>query len=252
MNNTFSWADLSTFDIHAAKSFYKQCLGWRYENLYDGYLSCSASGHPTAGLFTMPEFFQSINMPSFWMSYVQVSDLTHIVATAESLGAKVEIKSQAAPGGGNIALIRDPAGAGFTCYEGEALQGRDASASSGRLIWNELHVSNIESVEKFYTELFEWNIESTNIKDRYQIFSSSGSKPIAGIQVTSNELKGDKEYWGVYFAVDDLTNACKKIEENSGQLAAEQPLGTCPAVLAYDSQGAAFYIVDGATFLSRN
>ena len=246
MTSTFIWADLSTFDIQAAKQFYSQSFGWNHQELGESYVLCSTDKHPAAGLYTMPEKFQRIGMPSFWMSYIHVQDIQQIVRAAEEHGAKVEIKPQAAPGGGQIALIRDPAGAGFTCYEGDNLGGRDSAGNFGRMVWNELHVSDLSRVESFYTHVFGWAVRATNDADRYEIYaSSSAPKPIAGIQVTSNEIKGDKEYWGVYFSVSNLSTASKLIEQSGGKIVAEQPLGSLPAVLAYDPQGAAFYVVEG-------
>jgi len=245
MTNTFIWTDLSTFDIKAARSFYSQCFGWKYQDMDDDYLSCEADNHSVAGLYTMPEMFQNIGMPSFWMSYIRVQNIHQTVQAAEKHCAKIEIKPQAAPGGGVIALIRDPAGAGFTCYEGDGLGGREDTGKPGRMVWNELHISDLKAVETFYTSVFGWHIKAAHHTDRYEIFDSGNTAdPIAGIQVTSNELKGDKEYWGVYFSVGDLSTASKCIEENGGEIVAEQPLGDRPALLAYDSQGAAFYIVE--------
>lgn len=253
MINTFVWADLSALDPAAAREFYTGCFGWQYQELSDGYFSCSVAGHPTAGLFAMPEFFQNIGMPSFWMSYIHVDDLGKVVNDAEKLGAKVEIKSQAAPGGGTIALIRDPSGAGFTCYEGSDPGGRTGSGAIGSQVWNELHVSTIDLVEPFYSELFGWRIEATDSAGRYEIFAETGSsEAIAGIQVTSNELKGDKEYWGVYFAVDNLAEVSSRIKNHGGEVVARQPLGPRPALLAYDSQGAAFYVTEGVAESIKN
>ena len=193
----------------------------------------------------MPSNFQRIGMPSFWMSYIHVQDIHQTVRAAEERGAKIEIKPQTAPGGGQIALIRDPAGAGVTCFEGDDLGGRGGTGSFGRMVWNELHISDLSRVESFYTHVFGWTIKATNDTGRYKIYaSSSESVPIAGIQVTSNEIKGDKEYWGVYFSVDNLANASKCIEQNGGQIVAEQPLEGLPALLAFDPQGAAFYVVE--------
>ena len=243
MNNTFIWADLSTFDIDAAKQFYQQCFDWRYQGLDEDYLICNAEQLPSAGLFVMPEKFQNIGMPSFWMSYIKVEDLDSKVVAAEKYGARIEVKPQAAPAGGRIALIRDPAGAGFTCYEGGVFGSEENANTSGRMVWNELHISNLEMVKSFYSNVFGWRIEATSHKDRYEIFSSSeNSDAIAGIQITSNDIKGDKEYWGVYFSVNDLAKASKCINANGGEIVAMQPLGSRPAQLAYDPQGAAFYI----------
>jgi len=246
MKNPFIWSDLPTFDIEATKAFYNQCFSWQYQQLDSDYILCQANMEASSGLYTMPEKFQSIGMPSFWMSYIQVQDIQQTVRAAQEQGAKVEIQPQAAPGGGLIALIRDPSGAGFTCYEGDDLGGRGKTGSLGRMVWNELHISDLAKVESFYSNVFGWVVKSSGDSDRYLIYASPRDvEAIAGIQVTSNSLKGDKEYWGVYFSVDSLSTASKSIEKNGGKIVAEQPLGSQCALLAYDPQVAAFYIVEG-------
>ncbi len=206
---------------------------------------CQSNEHSAAGLYTMPENFQTMGMPSFWMPYIQVDSIANVVHDAARHGATIEIESQSAPGGGVIVLIRDPAGAGFTCYEGGGLSSRYVGANPYCVVWNELHVSDLAKVQSFYTHVFGWQIKETNDIDRYEIFASSEStNPIAGIQVSSNEFKGSKEYWGVYFSVSNLYNAAKKIEQNHGEILVEQAVGKNPALLANDSQGAAFYIME--------
>ena len=242
MNNHFIWVDLSTFDISVAKEFYRQCFHWKYQEMNEGYELC-LTNQSAAGLYTMTEKFQDMNMPSFWMSYIHVQDIEQIVREAESQGAKVEVRPQSGPGGGRIALIRDPSGAGFTCYEGEPIDSKQSGL--GNMVWNELHVSALDQVKSFYEKVFGWSIKATAVADRYEIFASPENlKPIAGIQVASNEVKGDKEYWGVYFSVNNLEHAAKSIERAGGEIVTEQPLGEHLSILALDSQGAAFYIVE--------
>ncbi|PSW13404.1 hypothetical protein C9J01_11245 [Photobacterium rosenbergii] len=255
MTNTFTWCDLSTFDFEEAKHFYTECLGWDYQDMGEGYALCEGKGEATAGLYTMPENFQRMGMPSFWMSYIQVGDIYKTVELAKQHGAKVEVEPQLAAGGGMIALIRDPSGAGFTCYDGSDLGVSQAgklsqSVQHGQRIWHELHISDLSKVEAFYQHVFDWEIRATNEVGRYNVIVSG--EPIAGIQVTSNDIKGDKEYWGVYFAVDDLDAELKHIEQSGGQVVAEQPLGERRAVLAYDSQGAAFYLVEQGAVANKN
>ena len=249
MTNTFIWADLSTFDVAAAQSFYRHCFSWEFTDSGDDYWIAQIDSQATAALFTMPEMFQRIQMPSFWMSYIMVQNLDGIVERAEALGAKIEVAPQEAPdGSGRIALIRDPAGAGFTCYEGPDLGGRDSALRNGRLVWNELHVSDLGRVREFYETVFDWLIVPAVGSERYEIFTKNNRHDaIAGIQVTSNALKGDKEYWGVYFAVANLDQSAAQILEAGGQIVAEQDAGSFPALLAYDQQGAAFYIIDVST-----
>lgn len=242
MDNGFVWVDLSTFEIGAARDFYAQLFGWRFQDLGEGYLSCEVDDKATAGLYTMPEKFQQIGMPSFWMSYIKVKNIQQTVELAEKNGAKVEIRPMSSPGGGQVALIRDPSGTGFTCYEGDELEVSNSQAFHGARVWNELHVSDLASVKGFYTEVFGWQIEPAGVKDRYQVLFNGTL--IAGIQVTSNDIKGDKEYWGVYFQVESFSKARAVIEESGGEIVTEQPLGGERSLLAYDNQGAAFYLVE--------
>jgi len=136
----------------------------------------------------MPEKFQKIKLPSFWMSYISVPNINDVVKIAEELGGKIEVRPEEAPGGGLIALIRDPAGAGFTCYQGESL---GTSSDSDVGMWHELHVSDISTVDQFYSSVFGWDIRAVPNSDRHEIYANQQDKnPIASIRETSNEIKG--------------------------------------------------------------
>jgi len=254
MKNNFIWADLSTFDLQDARQFYTDCFGWKYQDIGDGYLVCETEGTPAAGLYTMPEKFQRIGMPSFWMSYIHVGHIDQIVDKAKKGGAKIELGPQPAPGGGLVALIRDPAGAGFTCYEGEQPGGQNRE-NLNAMVWNELHVSSIELVEPFYREVFGWVITQSDEADRYEIRLPSREilkEPFAGIRVTDNAIKGDKEYWGVYFSVADIQTMEDKIDRAGGEVVAKQSLNGRNTVLSYDSQGAAFYLMEEKSTAKTN
>lgn len=242
--HSFIWADLSTFDLGTAKKFYRNCFGWQFQDIGDRYLICQKNQEMVAGLYPMPEKFQRINMPSFWMSYIQVdkNEIAAIAQLATKLGGKVEVQPESTPAGGLVTLIRDPAGAGFTCYAGDDFGNGEISQGSGKRIWHELHISDLNLVKNFYSQLFNWDIRSTEIGDRHEIYSDG--QLVAGIKVSSNDVKGDKEYWGVYFSVDNFESAYQAIEKSGGQIVMEDQVGDRPALLAYDSQGAAFYIIE--------
>jgi len=77
VNGRFAWVDLSTFDVSAARTFYSAVFEWTFRGSESDYGICVAGHTAAAGLYEMPDRFQAINMPSFWMSYVQVDDLEH-------------------------------------------------------------------------------------------------------------------------------------------------------------------------------
>lgn len=158
--NHFIWTDLSTFDVATAQADYAALFGWRYDQTFDQSISDSyhmamQGDAPAAGLFQMPEFFQKIKMPSFWMSYVHVENLEDTLAQARQFdGAIVEIEPTAFDGESRIALLRDPAGAGFTLYEGPEMGG---AADVCDRIW---HGGDVTQVRAFYETLFGWVVQA--------------------------------------------------------------------------------------------
>lgn len=243
-NSNFAWADLSTFDLENIKKFYSKLFGWQYQS-EQGYNIGLANNKESSGICTMPEKFKKINMPSFWMSYVQVSDIESIVKKSEKNGGKVEVYPEDFGGFGKVALIRDPSGAGFTVYQGKDLKGKDVLGNHGRMTWNELYVSDLNLVQPFYENVFGWKIKKEkNTLARYKILNQK-HEHIATIQVLSNEIKGDKEFWGVYFSVDNLDDAEKIIKENSGKIISKEVSSFGKYLIAEDPCGAFFYLLEG-------
>ncbi|MCB9749633.1 MAG: VOC family protein [Myxococcales bacterium] len=242
-SGVLTWVDLATFDVAAARRFYARVFGWTYSLDHAGYVQCAARGCPSAALYTMPAFFERINMPSFWMSYVAVAELDWVVETARTLGGRVELEERGAFG--KIALIRDPSGAGFTCHEGQWMQSPRDPTRHGRWAWSELLVSELAAVRSFYAELFGWRVTALG-GERHAILDGRG-ETIATIQVASTDVKGGADFWAVYFAVDDRAAAARAVEDAGGQLLGEHVNAEGVHLLARDDQGAAFFLSETTT-----
>ena len=249
MDTNFVWTDLSTFDTGKATSFYQRVLGWSFEQEGDGYYNAHLGSAPCAGLYEMPAFFQKIRMPSFWMTYIAVEDIKAVATKAQELGGKLEIKEDNAKG--KVALIRDPAGAGFTCYQGDALAAGHHPEIAGHWCYSELFVSDLALVQDFYAGLFGWTFQPQP-DDRYLIHNATGEN-IGAVQVASEEVKGKKEFWAVYFAVPDVDAALTLVKAAGGQIEGTYPHALGTQGLAYDDQGAAFFLLqnDNVTPTSR-
>ena len=242
MHGNFTWVDLSTFNVEEAKTFYLSVFEWNFTDGDSSYVNCSKNSAPCAGLYEMPEFFQKINMPSFWMTYISVSDIDSIVSKAKEFGGKVELEETNALG--RIALIRDPAGAGFTCYEGASKAIDHQNSKDGQWCWSELFISDISRVNKFYTGLFGWIFElDSDSTDRYSILKEGGER-IGSVQVASNEIRGDKEFWGVFFKVKKAKKALAEIHKLGGSKVYKYSNTEGAHYLVNDSQGAAFFLTE--------
>ena len=240
----FVWADLSTYNLSTAKKFYSEVFGWNWHNLKnyiknnsdDNYLLALASdNNPAAGLFLMPEKFAQIRMPSFWMSYLAVADIEKTVILAKQSGAIIEVSPETF-GVGKIALIRDPAGAGFTVCEG--IDFDTEKKSFGKMIWNELFISDLNLVSSFYKNTFDWHFEL--VADGQYWILNKKNECIASAQVASDEVRGKKQYWAVHFSVSSLAKTKTIIEKSGGKVWDEHRQGN---MFASDSENA-FFIVN--------
>ncbi len=111
-HGVFSWNELMTTDVSAAKQFYREALGWDLQDLNNpgmAYTIARKGTREVAGIMAMPKDSQS--MAPSWGSYVTVDDVDARVARVKSLGGKLCVPPQDIPNVGRFAVIADPQGA---------------------------------------------------------------------------------------------------------------------------------------------
>lgn len=209
----FIFADLSTYDVSKSQKFYKNILNWDYATEDHKYFLAYAGKNQAVGIYETPKKFQEMNMPHFWMTYIQVNNRDETVEKAKKMGAIIEAVEDLPFG--KIALIRDPLGAGFTVYEGNQLNTRTENIS-GTLVWNELWVSNTEAVTEFYQTLFDWEYHIDEKLQRIDILLDG--KKIGAIQQMPEEQRGKWQYWNSFFATENKKQALEKVKNNGGEI----------------------------------
>lgn len=111
-NGAFSWCELMTTDVDAAKAFYTKLFGWDTEDMsMPGmtYTVVKAGGKGIGGIMSIPQEAQG--MPPKWGTYVTVDDVDETARTAEQLGAKLCMPPRDIPDVGRFCVIQDPQGA---------------------------------------------------------------------------------------------------------------------------------------------
>lgn len=230
----FIWADLSTYNTKKSCQFYQAVFGWEILDVNNYFLAQKGNSSIT-GIFETPDFLKKINMPHFWMSYFQVESTEKTVEIAKRLHAKVEIDTTEF-NNGNIALIRDPQGAGFTIYDGKDLYLCKPSAH-GSLIKTELHISNIESVIPFYCALFNWDMTLID-HDIYKVKAPNYESKVL-LKQLDNSVKGNYEYWVTTIEVSNLDQCTQHIIDNKGSLILKENNRNLMA----DNSGEAFFYI---------
>ena len=108
----FSWCELLTKDVSAAKAFYTKLFGWNTEDMsMPGmtYTVVKAGNEVIGGIMSIPEEAQG--MPPMWGAYVTVDDVDLTAKTAQELGAKLLVPPTDIPNVGRFCVIQDPQGA---------------------------------------------------------------------------------------------------------------------------------------------
>jgi hypothetical protein len=108
----FSWCELITSDVTAAKNFYGQLFGWTTEDMNMpgmSYSVVSNAGQAIGGIMATPP--EAAGVPPMWGAYVTVEDIDATAALAEQLGARLLVPPRDIPEVGRFCVIQDPQGA---------------------------------------------------------------------------------------------------------------------------------------------
>lgn len=111
-HGAFSWNELMTSDVDAAKAFYTALFGWELQDEQAQgmvYTLIKTADQKIGGLMAIPAEAHDA-MPA-WGAYVTVDDVDKQVERATQLGASLVVAPRDIAGVGRFAVIRDPQGA---------------------------------------------------------------------------------------------------------------------------------------------
>jgi predicted enzyme related to lactoylglutathione lyase len=254
---TFSWADLSTTDPYAAKQFYGQIFGWTLEDMPAGdaatYTMAQLDGRYVAALSQMREDQRAQSIPPYWQSYVTVYDLDERAERVESLGGRLLAPPFDVLTSGRMAVAQDPTGATFALWEPRDHQGAGLVNEPGSLSWNELLTNDTEAARRFYTELFGWTAEDSDMGSMIYTQFNNDDRAAGGMMKIAPEWGEVPPNWMVYFAVDDCDATVDNIQGLGGRVMA--PPTDIPQVGRFaavaDPQGANFSIIALSSDISQ-
>ena len=110
-HGAFSWNELMTTDVAAARAFYGELLGWEMRDEptpNEPYTLLKAGNRDVGGMMAADDTQGAL--PA-WMAYVTVDDVDKQVTRAEQLGGKLISPPRDIPDVGRFAVISDPQGA---------------------------------------------------------------------------------------------------------------------------------------------
>lgn len=215
----FVWYELVTPDKDASKAFYADLLGWEWqdEDMGDmGVYPMARTGEAFhCGLISPRE-----GMPPHWMAYVTVADVDRACDQATELGGRVMLAGTDIPKVGRFAVLQDPGGAVILPFQGNNPPQPEtpSPAPAGFFCWNELLTGDPAANEDFYTEIFGWTSESSEMPEMgaYWVFRR-GDRMECGMMPMPAHA-GAPPHWLPYVSVSDVQAAAERVTELGGKV----------------------------------
>ena len=207
--STPCWVDLSSPDVDAARAFYPALFGWQAEDQFDDegnriYTLFSLGGHLVAGLGGMPP--GTDGMPGMWNSYIAVADCAATVAKVEAAGGTVMMPPMQVMTAGEMAVCADPTGAVFSLWKAGEHRGAGICNEPNTYAWNELLDRDLATAKAFYSQVFGWDYEVSDMGEmgQYTVIAGGENGGLGGMMDMPDAVPAEvPNHWMVYFTVAD-------------------------------------------------
>jgi hypothetical protein len=206
-NGTFCWIEVQTTDLAGARKFYEGLFGWKTSEMPGGMPYAIANNAGTelqvAGMTLLPDEAKKMGAPPSWLNYVAVEDADACAKTIEQAGGKV-LMGPMSTGPGKMVVAQDPTGGVFAVWQQLQSMGTFQYGEPGSLGWNELLTNDVDRAGKFYSTVFGWKAETSNMNPdiQYTIFKV-GDRMVGGMMAITKEMMNIPPSWWTYVSVDD-------------------------------------------------
>jgi predicted enzyme related to lactoylglutathione lyase len=247
----FCWFELGTSDQNAAKEFYCELFGWRFDDtplppeMGGVYTTLTKDGKKVGAMYQLGP--HSGDAPPNWMLYVAVDSADETAAKVAELGGEALCPPFDVMEHGRMVMFKDPTGAVLSVWQAKEHPGAELVDAPGSACWGELATTDLKKAGDFYSSLFGWSLKESSDGMPYTEFGNQG-KAIGGMMpLSSMQNDGMPPSWSVYFAVENCDAAAEKARGLGASLCV--PPSDIPNVgrfaVIQDPQGAFFSIFEG-------
>ena len=213
----FVWRDLMTRDVAAAKQFYGELFGWRFENARRGdrpYVIARSANVPIAGIVDITGMADAGPQ---WLSYLSVADVDKSVAFVRAERGKVLVEPRDLPIA-RVAVITDPEGAPLGLARLRRSAPDPVQPSQHQFFWQEYLARNTEQSLAFYKVLagYESVLQESKLDVDYYVLRSTRGR--AGLFRLPPRIEGVQPNWLPYVLVSDPAASASRVAALGGRV----------------------------------
>jgi predicted enzyme related to lactoylglutathione lyase len=220
------WVDTWQEDPDTAATFYAGLFGWDVENRTPPgadarYDVCRLRGGDVAAIGSPPP----AGLPPLWITYVWVDDADAVAASAVKAGGSLLVQPFGSLDGGRMAIVADPAGAGFGVWTPGAHRGAQRVNEPSAYAMSFLRTPDPEGAEAFYGAVLGWTTEAFGPLLLWRLPGYVGGIPEQPVSrevvaVMSRAGGGEAAHWRVDFWIADADAAAARANRLGGSVVA--------------------------------
>jgi predicted enzyme related to lactoylglutathione lyase len=213
----FVWHDLLTKDVSAAKRFYGELLGWRFEEAKRSdrpYVVARSGGTLVAG---MVDVSTNANAGPQWLSYLSVADVDKTVAQVRADGGKILVEPRNLPSA-RAAVVADPQGAPLGLAQVRRSLPDPADPSPNHFFWDEYLAQDGVKALDFYKRLAGYESAMSESRSGVEYHVLRKTRARAGLFQLPPTATGIEPNWLPYVLVNDPAALAARVGGLGGRI----------------------------------
>jgi len=213
----FVWRDLMAKDVGAAKKFYGDLFGWRFEDTKRGgrpYVLARSGSTLVAGIVDVRA---NADSGPQWLSYMEVADVDKSVAQVRSDGGKIFIEPRDLPSA-RVSVIADPQGAPLGLAQLKRDVPDPATPTQNQFFWQEYLAKDAAQALTFYKSLagYDSSITDSRLGIEYHVLRKTRAR--AGLFQLPATTVGVEPNWLPYVLIDDPAALAARVAGLGGRV----------------------------------
>jgi len=198
----FVWHNLITNDAEAARTFYGELLGWKFEVKNDGrYSIITYEGHNLGGILDASKDDKPPKSAR-WLSAISVPNLGESLDALHKAGGKQVDAPLDVSGVGRVVTVEDAVGALLHLLTPEHGDPPDVAPAVHTWLWHELLANDTARALAFYEAAFGYRTKPLRKQPswEYRVLWSAGA---ARAGIMKHPFEKTRSTWIPYVRVDD-------------------------------------------------
>lgn len=232
-NGEVSSRDLLTKDINASERFYTQLFGWQSKKV-GKYIQLNFNYKLVANLVQI-----DLDKQAQWMPQFAHNNLTQAKTEILKNGGTILKEATEKSNGNKYILLKDTQGALCVLTDDISKEKEAAFPALNEWLWDELWTHDIPGSQKFYTDLFTYEIQK--LETGYIIFMKQDKWKTGLLE---NPFEQSQTQWVSTIRVDDPQAICDKAVSLGAKVlvSVDENKGHREAALISDPSGAVFIV----------